>query len=252
MGGKTVHFPPTRVVSLENTLSGTILPLSEAKRISDYVRSFPVPEGTPPIAMHLDAARIFDGIAGENGLLQPSTGAANPVTLKAYVACFDSVSICLSKGLGAPMGSVIAGSVAFINRAKWFRKMFGGGVRQPGMMAAAALAALENSIPRLPGVHTLTKAVAVELEKLGYKFALPVHTNMIVLDLAAVGIPGAAFVEYCAARSLVTFPNGRLVFHHQITEKSSWALVSALATLMQDKKDGVELPDEEAVQAGCS
>jgi threonine aldolase len=217
--------------------------LAEAKRISDFVRSYPVPAGTPPIAMHLDAARIFDGIAGENGL---DDSGDNPVTLKDYAACFDSLSICLSKGLGAPMGSVIAGSASFIARAKWYRKMFGGGVRQPGMMAAAALSAMEYSIPRLPGVHSMTKAVGRELEKLGYTFKLPVQTNMVVLDLAAVGIPGSAFVECCAAHNLATFDNGRLVFHHQITEKSSWALVSALARLMQDKKDGVIEEEKEA------
>ena len=113
-----VHFPPTRVVSLENTLSGTILPLKHAREISEYVRSFPVPEGMKPVAMHLDGARLFDGVTAEG------------VDIKEYCACFDSVSICLSKGLGAPMGSIILGSKNFINRAKFFRKMFGGGTRQ--------------------------------------------------------------------------------------------------------------------------
>ncbi|VUC27485.1 unnamed protein product [Clonostachys rosea] len=234
-----IHFPPTRVVALENTLSGTILPLQEAKRISDFVRSFPVSEDCKHVAMHLDAARVFDGVAGEG------------VQLKEYAACFDSLSICLAKGLGAPMGSVIAGTKPFIERAKWYRKMFGGGTRQPGMMAAAALAALENAVPKLPGVHAMTKRVALELEKLGYKFALPVQTNMIVLDLEAVGIPGSAFVEYCAQSNLATFPNGRLVFHHQVTEEVGEALISALGRLMKDKKDGVKLSDEE-LQSGCS
>ncbi|CAI6081549.1 unnamed protein product [Clonostachys chloroleuca] len=234
-----IHFPPTRVVALENTLSGTILPLQEAKRISNFVRSFPVPEDCKPVAMHLDAARVFDGVAGED------------VELKEYAACFDSLSICLAKGLGAPMGSVIAGTKPFIERAKWYRKMFGGGTRQPGMMAAAALAALENAVPKLPGVHAMTKRVAFELDKLGYKFALPVQTNMIVLDLEAVGIPGSAFVEYCAQSNLATFPNGRLVFHHQVTEEVSRTLVSALGRLMKDKNDGVKLSDEE-LQSGCS
>ncbi|CAG9954907.1 unnamed protein product [Clonostachys rosea f. rosea IK726] len=234
-----IHFPPTRVVALENTLSGTILPLQEAKRISDFVRSFPVPEDCKPVAMHLDAARVFDGVAGEG------------VELKEYAACFDSLSICLAKGLGAPMGSVIAGTKPFIERAKWYRKMFGGGTRQPGMMAAAALAALENAVPKLPGVHAMTKRVAFELDKLGYKFALPVQTNMIVLDLEVVGIPGSAFVEYCAQSNLATFSNGRLVFHHQVTEEVSQTLVSALGRLMKDKNDGVKLSDEE-LQSGCS
>ncbi|CAH0029966.1 unnamed protein product [Clonostachys rhizophaga] len=234
-----IHFPPTRVVALENTLSGTILPLQEARKISDFVRSFPVPEDCKPVAMHLDAARVFDGVAGEG------------VQLKEYAACFDSLSICLAKGLGAPMGSVIAGTKPFIERAKWYRKMFGGGTRQPGMMAAAALAALENAAPKLSGVHAMTKRVAFELDKLGYKFALPVQTNMIVLDLEVVGIPGSAFVEYCAQSNLATFPNGRLVFHHQVTEEVSQTLVSALGRLMKDKNDGVKLSDEE-LQSGCS
>lgn len=113
-----VHFPPTRVVSLENTLSGTILPLRDAREISDFVRSFPVPAGQKPVAMHLDGARLFDAVAAENGRLEE------------YCASFDSVSFCLAKGVGAPMGSVIVGTKAFIERAKWFRKMFGGGTRQ--------------------------------------------------------------------------------------------------------------------------
>lgn len=105
-------------MALENTLSGTILPFKDTKEISDFVRSYPVPDGQKPVAVHLDGARMFDGVAGEG------------IDLKEYCACFDSISICLAKGLGAPMGSIILGSRPFIERAKWFRKMFGGGTRQ--------------------------------------------------------------------------------------------------------------------------
>ncbi|KAH6897236.1 pyridoxal phosphate-dependent transferase [Thelonectria olida] len=234
-----IHFPPTRVVALENTLSGTILPLADAKAISEFVRSFPVPEGQKPIAMHLDAARVFDGVVGEG------------VDLKEYAACFDSMSICLAKGIGAPMGSIILGSKQFIERAKWYRKMFGGGTRQPGMMAAAAHAALDYSLPRLSQVHALTKETAIELEKLGYKFALPVQTNMIVLDLDAVDIPPAAFVEYCAEQRIAVFPNGRLVFHHQTSQEGADGLVAALRKLMEAKKSGAKLSTEE-VHGGYS
>lgn len=226
-------------MALENTLSGTILPLKEAQAISEFVRNFPVPEGTPRIAMHLDAARVLDGVVGEG------------VDLKEYAACFDSMSICLAKGVGAPMGSVIVGSKPFIERAKWYRKMFGGGTRQPGMMAAAALSALEYSLPRLAGVHALTKATAKRLEAAGYKFALPVQTNMIVLDLEDVGIPGSAVVEYCARNNQVVFPNGRFVFHHQTTEAAANGLADALEKLMKDKKAGVALEDK-VMQSGCS
>ncbi|KAF0331268.1 putative low-specificity L-threonine aldolase [Colletotrichum sp. SAR11_59] len=234
-----IHFPPTRVVSLENTLSGTILPLKDAQAISEFVRSFPVPEGQKPVAMHLDAARLFDGVIGEG------------VDLKAYAACFDSLSICLAKGIGAPMGSVILGSKQFIERAKWFRKMFGGGTRQPGMMAAAALEALNYTLPRMSKIHALTKETADKIEELGYKFALPVQTNMIVLDLAAVGIPAAAFVDYCAKRRLAVFPNGRVVLHHQSTSEATDALVIALTELMRDKSDGKALSNAE-VHGGYS
>lgn len=82
------------------------------------MRHFPVPEGVKPVSMHLDGARLFDAVT------------AKGVDIKEYCACFDNVSICLSKGLGAPMGSIILGSRRFIDRAKFIRKMFGGGTRQ--------------------------------------------------------------------------------------------------------------------------
>ena len=220
-------------------MSGTILPLAEAQAISQFVRSYPVPEGQQPVRMHCDAARVFDGVVGEG------------VSLKDYAACFDSMSLCMSKGVGAPMGSVIVGTKAFIARAKYYRKMFGGGTRQPGMMAAAASAALDYSLPRLAQVHALAKTTADKLQEQGYKFALPVQTNMIVLDLARVDIPGSAFVVYCARRNIVVFPNGRLVFLHQNTEDVARDLVECLTELMDDKKKGVLLSDRE-MNGGCS
>lgn len=196
------------------------------------MRSLPQPEGQKPIAMHLDAARLFDGVIGEG------------VDLKAYAACFDSMSICLAKGIGAPIGSVILGKKAFIERAKWFRKMLGGGTRQPGMMAAAALSALEYTLPHFPVVHKMTKDAAKQLEAVGYKFKLPVQTNMIILDLEEAGIPPAAFVEYCAREKVVVFPMARLVFHHQTSETGVKNLITALTKLMTDKKNGIALEDK--------
>lgn len=179
--------------------------------------------------MHLDAARVLDGVIGEG------------VDLKSYSACFDSMSLCLAKGVGAPMGSVIVGSKPFIERAKWFRKMLGGGTRQPGMMAAAALTALEQTLPRFADVHAMTRAAAKRLEEVGYKFALPVQTNMIVLDLEAVGVPPGAMVEYCARESVAVFPMARLVFHYQTSKEAVESLVVALTKLLEDKKKGVVL-----------
>lgn len=187
--------------------------------------------------MHLDAARVFDGVIGEG------------VDLKEYAACFDSMSICLAKGVGAPMGSIIVGSRQFIERCKWYRKMLGGGTRQPGMMAAAAHAALDYTLPRFSKVHEMAKSCAAQLQAVGYKFALPVQTNMILLDLEGAGIPPAAFVEYCAREQITVFPMARLVFHHQTSEEAVQGLVTALTKLMQDKKSGVAL-SEEVVRGG--
>lgn len=189
--------------------------------------------------MHLDAARLFDGVIGEG------------VDIKEYAACFDSMSICLAKGIGAPMGSVILGGQKFIDRAKWFRKMFGGGTRQPGMMAAAAKAALEHTLPLFPKVHALTKDTATKIEAMGYKFALPVQTNMILLDLDAVQIPPAAFVDYCAKENVAVFPMARLVFHHQTSEDGVQGLITALSKLMEDHRAGIALNTEE-VHGGYS
>ncbi|GAT22919.1 threonine aldolase [Aspergillus luchuensis] len=218
------HFPPTRVVSLENTLSGSILPLKHAREISNYVRRVRVPPGRTPIAMHLDGARLLEGITAEG------------VSAREYLDCFDSASICISKGCGAPMGSVIVGTREFIDRAKWFRKMFGGATRQTGMMAAAATAAMEHTLPLLPKVHALTRRVADYLHRIGYEFLMPVDTNMIVLDLKKTGITGDDIVFYCKQQGLLVFPNGRLAFHHQISEDGVARLQRALLELITDKK----------------
>ncbi|KAL5586183.1 hypothetical protein FOBRF1_016053 [Fusarium oxysporum] len=213
-----IHFPPTRVVSLESTLSGTVLPLAEARAIADYVRSFPVSEGSRPVAMHLNAARVIDSVVAEG------------VSLKDYAACFDSMSICLAKGIGAPMGSVIVGSKRFIERS---------------------LSAFEYTVPQFPAIHALAKRAGSQLEDTGYRLALPAQSNMVVLDMAGMDIPGAAFVQYCADAAVVVFPNGRLVFHHQTSEEAVADLVNALKRLLQAKKDGKALKSE-TVQGGCS
>lgn len=195
-----------------------------------------MPPDQSPIALHLDGARLFDAVAADD----------NPITLRDYCACFDSVSLCLSKGLGAPMGTVIVGSRRFISRARWMRKMLGGGTRQAGVMAAAALAAMDRSLPQIPRVHALTRATAQRLEGLGFRFAAPVQTNMIWLDLPASGggIPALAVTRYCKDAGVCVWSGGaRLVFHYLISEEAVEKLVGALERLMQDKAAGVDLDE---------
>lgn len=110
-------------------------------------------------------------------------------------------------------------------------------------MAAAASVALDHTLPRLSAVHAMTRHAAQVLEAEGYKFALPVQTNMIVLDLEVVGIPPAAFVEYCKEDEVAVFPNGRLVFHHQTSEDGVSRLLKALKRLMSDKPGWLLLVD---------
>jgi threonine aldolase len=109
------------------------------------------------------------------------------------------------------------------------------------MMAAAALAGLEYTMPLLPRVHALTQQTATSLREAGYTIALPVQTNMIVLDLEKDDIPPAAFVEYGKRAGLAFFPTGRLAFHHQTSPEAAAKVVTALTTLMEDKKAGKAL-----------
>lgn len=109
------------------------------------------------------------------------------------------------------------------------------------MMAAAASAALDHTLPRLPQVHETTRAAAKALEALGYALSLPVQTNMVVVDLEAGDIPPAAFVGYCKEEGVSVFPNGRLVFHHQTSDDGVRRLLRALELLMAHKKAGKEL-----------
>lgn len=118
-------------------------------------------------------------------------------------------------------------------------------------MAAAASAALDNAIPQLPRVHALTARVANTLSKLGLVFALPVQSNMIVVNLEASNLPPAAFVDYCKAEGVTVFPNGRIVFHIQTSEDGIQRLIRALERLITDKAAGVELSDR-GIVGGCS
>ncbi|KAI5289309.1 hypothetical protein KEM52_000824, partial [Ascosphaera acerosa] len=118
---------PTRLICLENTLDGSIMPLAEVRRISEWARSH-------GLKLHLDGARLWDAVAA---------GAAS--SLREYTVLMDSASLCFSKGLGAPIGSILVGSADFIRKARWFRKSIGGGTRQAGIIAAAARAAVQET-----------------------------------------------------------------------------------------------------------
>jgi threonine aldolase len=166
------HFPPTKLICLENTHNrggGTIWPLERIREVADIARR----QG---LRMHLDGARLWNASV--------ATGIAE----RDYAAHFDSVSVCFSKGLGAPIGSVLCGSRDFIQRARRFRKMFGGGMRQVGILAAGALYALEHQRSRLADDHANARALAQGLARLpGIELdPATVQTNIVFFNVKKV------------------------------------------------------------------
>lgn len=163
-----VHFPPTQLVALENTCNkggGCFWDINEIKRISSFCQEKNIP-------LHLDGARVYNALV------------ASGVSSQEMGKQFDSISLCLSKGLGAPVGSVLIGSKAFIKQAKRIRKILGGGMRQAGYLAAAGLYALENNIDRLQEDHNKAKELAKLVEQKDYvEFIHPVNTNIVIFKL---------------------------------------------------------------------
>lgn len=163
-----IHFPPTQLVSLENTCNkggGSYWDLDEIGRISNYCRNENIP-------IHLDGARLYNALVAQN-------------TTEAEVGKhFDSISICLSKGLGAPVGSVLTGSKTFIKKATRVRKILGGGMRQAGYLAAAGIFALENNVQRLSEDHKNAKIIGELLQsKPEVNKLYPIDTNIVLYQL---------------------------------------------------------------------
>jgi threonine aldolase len=166
---KVYYMPRTRLICMENThnrAGGTIIPFERIKEVEALAR-------TEGIRMHLDGARLWNACA--------ETG----ISPKEYASHFDSVSVCLSKGLGAPVGSVLAGSAEFAADARKYRKIFGGGMRQAGVLAAAGMYALDHNRDRLREDHTNAKYLARELSKIrGFEIDMAsVQTNIIIISL---------------------------------------------------------------------
>ena len=163
---ESLHTPGTRVIAVENThnhAGGTIFPLDEIQKISELARAH-------DIRMHLDGARIWNA--------HVATG----ISFSEYAKYFDSISCCFSKGLGAPIGSMIVGDADYIDKARRFRKMFGGGMRQVGILASAALYAVENNIPRMAEDHENARILAENLASIeGVNIDLEsVQTNIVL------------------------------------------------------------------------
>ena len=203
---RNIHQAPTGLISLENThnhAGGTVLPTTRAQEISQLAKE----EGLP---LHLDGARAFNAAAALN------------VPISEVCAPFDSASLCLSKGLAAPVGTVLLGSAEFIRRAHRYRKLLGGGMRQAGVLAAAGIVALETMTERLVEDHDRARRLAEELAELpGVSIDLSaVQTNMIYLNVENAN----ALEQAWQAEGILCNTLGagliRLVTHYEITDEN--------------------------------
>jgi threonine aldolase len=173
------HFAVTRLLALENTWGGQVLPL-------DYIEAATSLARRRGLATHLDGARLFNAAVAQAG----PTGNAR-AEARRIASRFDSVSVCFSKGLGAPLGSALCGSRELIARAHRIRKMLGGGMRQAGIAAAGALHALHHHVDRLAEDHAHARALAEGLQGLPGVTVQPPQTNIVFVDLAPEKAPGA-------------------------------------------------------------
>ena len=210
------HFPVTKLVCIENTHNrggGTVWPLAQIADIAAVARD-------AGLAMHLDGARLWNA------------SVASGVPEAEYAASFDTVSVCFSKGLGAPVGSALAGTRVFIDRARRFRKMFGGGMRQAGIVAAGAIYALEHHRERLAEDHENAHRLAEGISRLpGLSIDIgTVRTNIVIFHVTSM--PAAELVARLKAKGvlvLATAPDAiRAVTHLDVSAEQIEEAIQAI------------------------
>lgn len=205
------HFARTRLLCLENTQGGKVLPLDYLERARGFARE----QG---LGMHLDGARLFNAAVEQN------------VPVRDIARWFDTVSVCLSKGLGAPVGSVLCGSAEHVAKARRWRKVLGGGMRQAGVLAAAGIHALENHVQRMAQDHANARRLALGLAAIE---ALEVDPDAVQTNMVFVGIPpqrADALRTFLLARG-IRIGSGtrvRMVTHLDIAERDVDAVIAAM------------------------
>jgi threonine aldolase len=206
---KNVHVPPTRLITIENThnsAGGTIFPLDEIRRIAEIARDH-------DLRLHMDGARLMNAVV------------ATGIEAREWAAPFDSVSICLSKGLGAPVGSVLCGSRELIERTHRYRKIFGGGMRQAGIIAAGGLYAIRHNVPDLAKDHQRAQRLAVALNQLTAVSINPEHAHTNIIMFSADGRLGTGLEIESQLRKAglscfaLTGNEIRLVTHRDLTDE---------------------------------
>lgn len=213
-----IHAAPTRVISLENTIHGIIHPIEELERISKWCRA-------NNLKLHLDGARIWDA------------SIATGIDLAKYGSLFDSISLCLSKGLGAPIGSVLVGPKDFILKANHFKKQNGGGIRQAGFLCKMASYAIDTNWPKLKNAHKMAHDVALYAQNdLGLILEIPADTNFIFLDQFKNKIDPKLVLEL-GKKHDIKIAGFRIAFSFQTSPEAVVALKAFLKELVEHAKE---------------
>lgn len=222
--GEDQHFPETGLICIENThnrAGGAVVPPSNMRDIYTVAQKYNIP-------VHVDGARLFNAVA--------STGHS----IKEFTQYCDTVQICLSKGLGAPVGSIIAGPKDFIKKARKWRKRLGGGLRQVGIIAAPAMVALTKMTERLTEDHDNARFLAECLKNFErLEVVNSVDTNIVVIDVSGLNLNAGEFVEALKEKGVLSVTFGdilvRLTTHYDVNRRDIQKAVSAIHELVNER-----------------
>eukprot|EP01118_Nematostelium_gracile_P007294 TRINITY_DN2361_c0_g1_i1.p1 TRINITY_DN2361_c0_g1~~TRINITY_DN2361_c0_g1_i1.p1 ORF type:complete len:395 (+),score=97.57 TRINITY_DN2361_c0_g1_i1:94-1185(+) len=217
-----LHTPVTTLVCLENTQNGRVFPIEEIKKIREMTNAL-------DIRLHLDGARLWNA------------SIATGISFEEYCKYFDSISLCLSKGMGAPIGSVLVGDKAFIEKARQYRKLFGGGWRQAGNLAAAGMYAIDHHWQKLKTDHENAKTLWKGMIELGFEGDEP-QTNMVWLSCKKLNTNWETLIQEMHKKQkddedkLLVDGSGwetRFVLHHQLEIEGVHKLIRIMKEIVQ-------------------
>ena len=221
--GVDIHFPKTTLVAVENThnrAGGKVITKNQMKALYEKAKEL-------GLVVHTDGARIFNAAIAQG------------VPARELAQYSDSVMFCLSKGLSAPIGSMVVGSSEFIKKARKFRKMLGGGMRQVGIIAAAGLWALEHMVDRLQEDHDNAKLLAQGLSKIEGIHIVEPETNIIVFDFKTLGLTSAEFINAMKERGVLFTSFGtykiRAVTHRQISKDDVMTTIEKVRAFIEER-----------------
>ena len=219
--GENIHYPRTGLICLENThnrAGGTVLSIEDTHSMGELAKKYGIP-------LHMDGARLFNA----------AVYLGKDISLLAEPC--DTISLCLSKGLGAPVGSVLVGTREIIEKARKYRKMVGGGMRQAGVIAAAGLVAFEQMVDRLAEDHENAAILARGLADLGFAIDMDaVQTNIVIADVSPLGVTPGQMVERMSGQGIKANAFGpatlRFVTHFDVSREEIQETLQRLARIV--------------------